>query len=186
MSTPGPAGRPATPPVAPAAELLVARMRGHARRLAWSALLLVVVAGAVGYLLGNLPAPFQDWMLLAAGGAIVLLGAAVPLVVWLTRTYTITTRRVIVTQGLLARDRRELSHARGYAIRLRRGLGQRMWGTGTITLSDGVSAPLVLRDVPDAGLVHEVLADQVEMSQIQAHRDSQGFSFGHRLPAPPT
>ena len=185
MSTPSyPAGRPATPPVAPSPELLVARLRGHARRLTWSAALLIAVAGATGYLYGNLPAPFEDWMLLAAAGAIVLVGVVVPLVTWLTRTYTITTRRVIAKRGLLARSQAELSHTRGYGIRLRRGVLQRLWGAGTLTLSDGVSAPLVLRNVPDARLVHEVLADQVEMSQIQAHRDSQGFSFGHQLPPP--
>ncbi|WP_456285870.1 PH domain-containing protein [Microbacterium sp. JZ70] len=184
MSTPGLAGRPATPPVAPAPELLVARLHGHARRLTWSALLVIATAGATGYLLGNLPAPFEDWMLLAAAGAVVLLGAVLPLLAWLTRTYTITTRRVIAKRGLLVRDHSELSHTRGYSIRLRRGVLQRMWGAGTLVLSDGVTAPLVLRDVPDAGLVHEVLADQVEMSQIQAHRESQGFSFGHQLPAP--
>ncbi|GGH37474.1 PH domain-containing protein [Microbacterium album] len=179
MSQPTPGARPVTPPPgAPAPELVVATVRGHAGKLIWSALLLIVVAGAVGYLLGNLPAPFEDWMLLAAAGALVLLGVVLPYLVWLSRTYTITTRRVIARRGLLARTRTELSHARGYTIATRRGILQRMRGTGTLTLSDGVEGQLVLRDVPGPGLVGEVLADHVEMNQILAHRDSQGFSFG--------
>lgn len=62
---------------------------------------------------------------------------------------------------------------RGYSIGLRRGILQRMWGAGTLTLSNGVDEPLRLVDVPSAELVHEVLVDQVEVNQILAHRDAQ-------------
>ena len=58
-------GRPLTPaPGAEPRELRIARVRPHARRLFWSALVLIVVAGAVGYFTGNLPAPLDetpDW-----------------------------------------------------------------------------------------------------------------------------
>lgn len=154
-------------------ELLVARFRSHARRLFWSALVLIGACGATTLLYGNLTPPFENWMLLvAAAGAIVLL-AVVPFLVWLSRTYTITTRRVIVREGMGSRRRRELSHTRGYSIAVRRGLLQRMWGAGTITLSNGVDAPLRLVNVPSVNLVHEALADQVEVNQILAHRDAQ-------------
>jgi uncharacterized membrane protein YdbT with pleckstrin-like domain len=166
------------PPGARAPELVIATLRGHAGRLLWSALLVIAVAGAVGYLYGNLPEPFADWMLLAGGAALVLLGAVLPYLGWLSRTYTITTRRVIARRGLLARSRTELAHARGYTVSTRRSVLQRLRGTGTLTLSDGVEGRLVLKDVPSAVLVGEVLADQVEMNQILAHRDSQGFGPG--------
>lgn len=161
------------PPGSPAPELLVARFRGHARRLFWSALLLIAVAAAVGYFYGNLPAPFEDWMLLAAAGALVLFGVLIPYLVWATRVYTITTRRVVSRRGVLSRRREELTHARGYRISVRRGPIQRLWGAGTLTLDGGVDAPLRLVDVPSAELVHEVLVDQIEVSQILAHRDAQ-------------
>jgi len=48
----------------------------------------------------------------------------------------------------------------------------------TILLSNGVDAPLRLRDVPNVALVQETLADQVEVGQILAHRDAQAASFG--------
>lgn len=161
------------PPGAPVEELLVARFRGHARRLFWSALVLVAVCGATAYLYGNLPEGFEDWMLLAAAGAAVLVLVVAPFLVWLSRSYTITTRRVIVHDGIGARRRRELSHARGYSIGVRRGPLQRVWGAGTITLSNGIDAPLRLANVPSVSLVNEVLADQVEVNQILAHRDAQ-------------
>lgn len=167
------------PPGVPVEELLVARFRSHARRLFWSALVLVGVCGATAYFYGNLKPPFENWMLLAAGAAAILILVIVPFLVWLSRTYTITTRRVIVREGMGARSRRELSHTRGYSIAVRRGPLQRMWGAGTITLSNGVDAPLRLVNVPSVNLVHEVLADQVEVNQILAHRDAQsGGSVG--------
>lgn len=175
MTTPiGYGGRPLTPaPGVVAPELRIARVRGHARRLAWSALVLIAVAGAVGFFSGNLPAPFEDWMLLAASAVIVLLLVLMPFLSWWSRSYTITTRRVIARSGIFAVRRRELTHVRGYTIQVRRGILQRLWRTGTLVLSDGVDQPLRLEDVPHVALVHEALVDQVEVNQILAHRDAQ-------------
>lgn len=161
------------PPGVPSEELLIARFRGHARRLFWSALILVAAFGATTYFYDNLPAPYQNWMLLAAAGTLVLLLVVVPYVIWLSRSTTVTTRRVISHRGIGSTQRREMSHARGYTITVRRGPLQRMWGTGSITLSNGVDSPLLLQNVPNVTLVHETLADQIEVSQILAHRDAQ-------------
>lgn len=160
-------------PGAPTPELRVARFRGHARRLFWSALVLIAVAGAVGYFYGNLREPFTDWMLLTAAAVVVLLLVVIPWAVWWSHVYTITTRRVIERSGLFATRRRELGHVRGYTVQLRRGPIQRLWGAGTLVLSNGVDAPMRLRNIPHAELVHEVLVDQVEVNQILAHRDAQ-------------
>ncbi len=165
-------GRPvAPPPGAAAPELLVARFRSHARRLFWSALVLIAVTGATAYFYGNLPAPLEDWMLLTAAGVVVFVAVAVPYLAWLTRSYTITTRRVVARSGLLTRRRAEFSHARGYRVVVRRGPLQRMWGAGTLTLVNGVDAPLRLANIPRAELVHETLVDQIEVNQILAHRE---------------
>lgn len=167
-------GRPMAPaPGAPTPELRVARFRGHARRLTWSALVLILVSGASGYLYANLPAPFEDWMLLTAAAVVVFLLVLLPFLSWWSHVYTITTRRVMERSGILVARRRELSHVRGYTVQIRRGPLQRVWGTGTVTLSNGVDAPLRLSDIPSVGLVHEALVDQVEVNQILAHRDAQ-------------
>lgn len=166
-------------PGAPTPELRIARFRRHGRRLIWCAIVLIAVAGAVGYYLGNLPDPLQDWMLLTAAGLVVLLLVVLPFLSWAGHTFTVTTRRVIERSGVLGRHTRELSHVRGYSIEERRGLGQRLWGAGTLILANGVDAPMRLVDIPSVQLVHEVLADQVEVNQILAHRDSQAY------PGPP-
>jgi uncharacterized membrane protein YdbT with pleckstrin-like domain len=167
-------------PGAPTPELRIARFRGHARRLTWSALVLIAVAAAVGYFYGNLPAPLEDWMLVAAAALLVLFLVILPFLSWWAHVYTITTRRVLERAGILSVRKRELSHVRGYTIQERRGILQRMWGAGTLVLSNGVDQPLRLADVPSVTLVHEALVDQVEVNQILAHRDAQAFP-----PAPP-
>ncbi|MDN3495367.1 PH domain-containing protein [Planococcus sp. APC 4015] len=179
-------GRPMTPaPGAPTPELGVARFRTHARRLTWSALILIAVAGAVGYFYGNLPAPFENWMLLTAASVIVLFFVLLPFLAWWSHVYTITTRRVIERTGVFVARRRELSHVRGYTIQVRRGILQRLWRAGTLVLSNGVDAPLRLVNVPTIALVHEALVDQVEVNQILAHRDAQPPLPPGTPPVPP-
>lgn len=178
--------RLATPPPGVAApERLVVKVHGSARRLTWSALVLIAVAGATGWFYDNLPAPLEDWMLLAVAGIVVLLLVVLPWLVWLSRSYVITTRRVIARSGLLTRRTREFAHARGYTISVRRGPIQRLFGAGTVVLSNGIDQPLRLVDVPDAALLHETLADQVEVSQILAHRDAQPGADAVIPPRPP-
>src|SRR5690606_16865846 len=107
---------------------------------------------------------------------LIVFGVLIPYLVWASRSYTLTTRRVIARHGIGARQRREMSHVRGYTIGVRRGILQRMWGAGTITLSNGVDAPMRLTNVPNVTLLHEALADQIEVNQILAHRDAQSMS----------
>jgi uncharacterized membrane protein YdbT with pleckstrin-like domain len=174
---------PMVVPGAPTPELRVARFRGHARRLTWSALVLIAVAGALGFFYGNLPAPFQNWMLVTAAAVVVLFLVLLPFLSWWAHVYTITTRRVLERAGVFGVRKRELSHVRGYSIQERRGLLQRMWGAGTLVLANGVDQPMRLANIPSVALVHEALVDQVEVNQILAHRDAQ--SLPSAPPAPP-
>jgi membrane protein YdbS with pleckstrin-like domain len=170
-------GRPQMPaPGVPTPELRVAQFRGHARRLLWSALVLIAVAFACGWFYDNLPHPIQNWMMFAAAGLVVFLLVLLPFLSWWSHIYTITTRRVVERWGILVPHRRELTHVRGYTIEEKRSILQRMFGSGTMTLSNGVDEPIRMFDVPSSALVHEALVDQVEVSQILAHRE---------LPIPP-
>jgi membrane protein YdbS with pleckstrin-like domain len=174
---------PIAVPGAPMPELRVARFRGHARRLVWSALVLIAVAAATGYFYDNLPAPFENWMLLSAAGLVVFLLVVLPFLTWWSHVYTITTKRVIERAGFLGARRHELTHVRGYSIQVHRGILQRMWGAGTLVLSNAVDRPLRLANVPSAALVYEALVDQVEVNQILAHRDAQTLPPPHTPPA---
>lgn len=171
-------GRPSLPPPgSETQELLIARFRSRASGLFLSAVILIVTAGAVAFYADNLPDPFENWMLFAVAIVVILLVVIAPFLTWLSRRYSITTRRVVASEGVLSRHRREVSHARGYTVRLSRGPLQRLWGAGTLALSNGVEPALILKNVPNVRLVHEVLVDQVEINQILAHRDAQNMAF---------
>ncbi|NHI17483.1 PH domain-containing protein [Microbacterium excoecariae] len=156
----------------PQQELRIATFRGSAARLAVPALVFIAVVGVTGYLLGNLPSPFEDWMLLGAAAGVVLVAVVIPWWVWASRQYILTTRRIIATRGLIFRRRLELAHAGGYVIGLTRGPLQRVSGTGTLVLSAG-GQEIELRRVHNPRLISETLSDQIEISQILAHREAQ-------------
>lgn len=166
-------------------ELRIARVRSHARRLIWPALVLIAVAGATGYFTDNLPDPYENWMLWAAAAAVVVLLVVIPFLRWWGRSFTVTTRRVIARSGIFAQHRTELTHARGYTIAERRGIVQRIWGAGTLTLANGIDAPIKMANIGSVRLMHEVLADQVEVSQILAHRDAPSLPIIPPLPTTP-
>jgi membrane protein YdbS with pleckstrin-like domain len=85
-----------------------------------------------------------------------------PVLVWLNRRYTVTTRRLIVSHGFFVRTRQELLHSRGYDVTLRRGPLQHLHRSGHVTINAGLESPVVLRDVPSAVLVVQALQDLME------------------------
>ncbi|WP_210480553.1 PH domain-containing protein [Naasia sp. SYSU D00948] len=142
----------------------VARMHSSARRLVLPALVLVAASAAGGFLAGRLPEPWQNQALPFVLVAAVLLLAVVPFLVWLTRVYTITTRRLIVQSGVVVRRRQELVLSRDFDVTMRRGPLQAMAGSGDVFVDTGTDRPVVLKDVPDAALVQAALADLMELS----------------------
>lgn len=149
---------------APAPERIVARLRSHPRVLVVPVLLLVAVAGGGTYLAGVLRESWQ-LALLAVGAALVLvLGVLLPWLGWLGLRYTITTRRLVLRTGVLVRTRRELLHSRGYDVTVRTAGLQFVFGSGDVIVNAGLDRPVVLRDVPRAGLVQAALHDLMEDS----------------------
>lgn len=142
-------------------EVVVLRLRRHGRVLTLPVLLLMAVAGAAGYWVGS----FADqWANIAAGVAAALLALLVgigPIVAWLTRRITITTRRIIFRHGVFVRHRSEVPFARVREVRSRVSLPQRMYGSGNVDLFIGADRT-TLRDMPDAVLVHEAMQELVE------------------------
>ncbi|WP_231919362.1 PH domain-containing protein [Microterricola viridarii] len=158
-----PSGR-AAQSAAPA-EHVIARLRRHGRMLFWPTILLLAVAGAAGYLGGRMPEEWQNIAVLVVAALLVLIGFVVPLLAWLSRRYTITTRRVIVRHGFFVRVRQELMHSRGYDVSVRRSWLQSAFRTGDILINTGQEQPIVLRDVPNASLVQRTLHELMEANQ---------------------
>jgi membrane protein YdbS with pleckstrin-like domain len=170
-------GRPAkgapdaTGPVAEAAEpeRVVAKFRAHGRRLFFPTLFLIVVAGATGYFSSWFPEEWQNWAVLASGALLAVLFFLVPAVRWLSTRYVITTRRIILRRGLLVNTRSELMLVRAGDITVRKSVLQAMFRSGDVRLGTGPGEFAVLRDVPRADLVSEVIGDLIESQHVPGH-----------------
>ena len=143
-------------------EKVIARLRPHARVLLWPTLLLFALAGATGYFSGNLPEPWQNTALPLCAILLAVFGWLLPLASWLTKRYTITTRRIIFRHGFFVRTRQELLHSRGYDVSVRQNWVQAGFHSGTVLINSGLEHPLVLTDVPNVDLVQSALHDLME------------------------
>ncbi len=172
MANPGPAG------TAQETEHLVASLRSHGRAQFWPSIMLVGSIGAMAYLYGNFALAWQNMTVLVAGGLVILLLWLLPLLNWLGRRYTITTRRIVLRRGFFVRVRQELLHSRGYDITVRKNALQSMFGSGDVRINTGLDHPVVLKDVPNADLVQGALHDLMERSinPIAARRQAAASS----------
>lgn len=143
----------------PEPEVVVARLRPSARELILPVAALVLIAGACGFLVGRFPETWQNLLavLVAVVLAVVLVG--VPVLRWLAQQTVVTTRRIVVRSGVVARTRRELLHSRGYDAVLHQSALQRLFRSGDLVMATGMGEPVVLRDLPDAQLVQSALAE---------------------------
>lgn len=169
-------------------ERVIARLRPHARRLFWPALVLVAACAVVGYFGGQLPESWENILVFVGTAFAVVLLSLLPLVMWLGRRYVITTRRIIVREGFFVRIRQELMHSRGYDVSVKRNWMQSAFRSGDVRINSGLDQPLVLKDVPKANAVqaalhdlmddnHNLIATQRAMQQA-ALVDDTGLSGG--------
>ena len=155
-----------------APEQVIVRLRPHARRVFFPNLLLPVIVGAASWGAFTVDELWQVFAVLAAAVGLVLLFWAVPMVRWLNTRYTLTTRRMIIQRGLLARHRTELLHSRGYDVAVRQAGLQVLFRSGDVLINTGLDRPVMLRDVPTARLVQSALSDLMEAatSSVAAQR----------------
>lgn len=145
-------------------ERLVANLRSHGRSLFLPTVVLMSATGAMFFFYGQFTEQWQNTSVLVAGALLILLLWLLPLLRWLGRRYTITTRRIVLRRGFFVRVRQELLHSRGYDITVRKNAVQSMFGSGDVQINTGLEHPVVLRDVPNADLVQGALHDLMERS----------------------
>lgn len=159
-------------------ERVVARVRSHARRLIPSALLLILVAGGTTYALGVLEGGWMQVGVLAAAVLVVLVGCVLPLLSWLTRRTTITTRRVVLRHGVFSRVRQELLNSRATDVEVHAGWVASMFGSGDVRINTAHDRTLVLRDVPRPELVQAALQELMDPASPAAREHRRAMRSG--------
>jgi uncharacterized membrane protein YdbT with pleckstrin-like domain len=134
-------------------ERLVFRLRANWSVLTLPALILVATSGAASFLAAALPgdAALVPMRLLVAALALAVVGrwALWPFLTWYGRTYTLTTRRLILREGVLARHGTDVPLWRVTDAAVRRSFLQRLLGCGTLTVrTAGDQATIVIPHLP--------------------------------------
>lgn len=136
-------------------------MRPHARSLLLPTGVLWGAAFLSTFLLGRMEWVPWDAVVLSIAGLLVAAVCVFPYLAWLSRQYTVTTRRVTLRSGF-GGIRREVLLSRVHDVTLRRRGLQMLFGSGDVLISTGGERAIVLADVPSAGLVLRTLNELIE------------------------
>ena len=142
-------------------ETVVVDTRTHPKAVAAPLFLLVVVFFVAIWLERMVDNTYVSWLVWIVA-AVVLVGWVVkPLLEWLTATYTITNRRLITREGLIARRGHDIPLLRISDVAYDQGVVDRMFGCGTLVISDASTHGSVrLHDIPDVEQV------QLQLTQL--------------------
>jgi uncharacterized membrane protein YdbT with pleckstrin-like domain len=98
-----------------------------------------------------------------------------PFLDWLTSTYTITTKRLITREGVLARSGHDIPLHRISDVAYDMGVVDRMLGCGTLVISDASTHGSVrLHDIPDVESVQRRLTELLDGGSAPSARTDDG------------
>lgn len=78
---------------------------------------------------------------------------------WRSRTYTITSHRLLTGNGIVRRSGHNVALSRVLDVRYERTLVDRLLGCGTLVVHTAAEGALVLEDIPAVRHVHRVLTE---------------------------
>jgi uncharacterized membrane protein YdbT with pleckstrin-like domain len=151
----------------------------------------------VGVLAFALAAVILAWVMLPddRGGLIgVLLVAAIalvvgirngvrPLLVWRCTHYVITDERILLQEGVVTRERRDLPLYRINDHATSQTLPERLWGCGTLTI-DAIGDHAVLRSVPRVHRVQTLLYELIDAAPEPEEADADDAIDGPLVARP--
>jgi uncharacterized membrane protein YdbT with pleckstrin-like domain len=95
-----------------------------------------------------------------------------PALIWVTATYTITTRRLITRHGVITRKGHDIPLTRVSDVAYERDLIDRMLGCGTLVISDASThGQVALPDIPHIEETHRKLTDLLHELHSEDPRD---------------
>lgn len=141
-------------------------IRTHVKTMILSAIALIVVCAAGGFLVAIAPdGDSQKWVrvaIVAVALILIIWWCVVPFVRWLTSTYHITNRRLVYQHGFIARAGRDIPLTRINHVTFDRGVVDRIFRCGTLVVHDASEqSGMSLKDVPRIEDVHRTLNELV-------------------------
>lgn len=146
-------------------EYVVVHHHPHWKMLLWPVLLFLLVVGAGTYgaaLARGLSWHLPVWIAVGAlGGVLVIWWTLAPLMRWRTTHFVVTSRRLMVREGVFTRTGVDIPMWRINSVRFTQGLTDRMLGCGTLIVESASDEPLEFDDIPDVQRVHTMLYHEI-------------------------
>jgi len=151
------------------------QVRTHAKKLIPAALLLILLAAAVGFGCALVPpdaTPVGQSVVIIVGLVLFVWWCFVPFLRWRTTTYTITNRRVLTRSGIFTKTGTDLPLIRVNDVSYDRSLMDRLLGCGTLRIQTaGENGTVILDDVPDVQRVHVIMSELL-FGEVAGERQS--------------
>lgn len=146
-------------------ETIVVSTRTHVKVLLIPFLILLVVAGAGGYLaaiLHDTASGWLSWAVVAVAVVLIFVGSIIPFIRWFAWTYTVTNKRLVEQRGILTRKGRIIPLNRINDVAFEKNLNDRILGCGTLIIHDASEqAGLELDDIPKIEDMHRTLTNLI-------------------------
>jgi membrane protein YdbS with pleckstrin-like domain len=146
-------------------ERVVLHTHPHWKMLIGPVVVFLVAVGAAAFLAALVSA--QSWAAIAWIALVVLAVALVarftvlPFLRWRTTHFVVTTRRVLVREGVVSRSGMDIPMSRINTVQFRHTILERMLGCGTLVVESASDDPLEFADIPDVERVHTLLYQEV-------------------------
>jgi uncharacterized membrane protein YdbT with pleckstrin-like domain len=151
-------------------EQVIAHKHPHWKMLMLPVLALLVIVGLGSYLAALVAgSSWQSygWIGLAVLGGIALCWlTVVPLLRWRTTHFVLTTRRVLVREGILSRSGIDIPINRINSVQFTQSLIDRMLGSGMLIIESASDEPLELDDIPQVERIHSLLYYEVNSGPV--------------------
>jgi uncharacterized membrane protein YdbT with pleckstrin-like domain len=153
-------------------EHVVVSTRSHVKALIGPLLVVVLLVAAV-VVLSRLTDSTVAGGVAGVVAVLVLLWFVVrPVVAWLTTTYTFTNRRFVKRSGFIAKEGRTIPLNRISGVDFQIGVIDRIFGCGTLVVSDASTAgSVLLHDIPDVEQVQLQVSDELHRLASGDRRD---------------
>lgn len=146
-------------------ERVVVHKHPHWKVLVLPVLAFLIIVGLGSYvaaLIAGHSWQLDGWIaLVVLGGIAVLWLTVAPLLRWRTTHFVLTTRRVLVREGVLSRRGIDIPISRINSVQFRHSLIDRILGCGTLIVESASDEPLEFDDIPQVERVHSLLYYEV-------------------------